>query len=169
MQQEFFAMSPDHAPEMFAIGDLASRTGLAVSAIRYYEEIGLIPKATRRPSGHHVYSAASEELLTLIRRCRDFGFTLDDTRALASLASSRERNCVEARDLAQSHLNEVRAKLSELGALERSLSAFVIACDDGCVGGPAPDCSILRDLGSADLKLAVKSGKAATAKGGCCG
>lgn len=165
-------MSSTQAPEMLAIGDLANRTGLAVSAIRYYEEIGLIPTATRRPSGHRVYSAASQELLTLIRRCRDFGFTLDDTKALASLASSKERDCVEARDLAQSHLDEVRAKLSELKALERSLSAFVTACDEGCAGGPAPECSILRDLGSTDSRLAAKpakAAKAAPAKGGCCG
>src|SRR5690349_11341347 len=98
--QEEFAMSCAPAPEMLAIGDLATRTGVAVSAIRYYEEIGLIPKATRRPSGHRVYSTAAQELLTLIRRCRDFGFTLDDTKALALLASSKERDCVEARDLA---------------------------------------------------------------------
>jgi DNA-binding transcriptional MerR regulator len=157
---------------MLAIGDLASRTGLAVSAIRYYEEIGLIPKATRRPSGHRVYSAGAQELLTLIRRCRDFGFTLEDTKALASLASSKERDCVEARDLAQSHLDDVRAKLAELKALEHSLSAFVLACDEGCAGGPAPDCSIWRDLGSMDSELApgtVKGGRPAGAKGGCCG
>ncbi|TWO68114.1 MerR family DNA-binding transcriptional regulator [Caenimonas sedimenti] len=155
---------------MLAIGDLASRTGLAVSAIRYYEEIGLIPKATRRPSGHRVYLAASQDLLTLIRRCRDFGFTLDDTKALASLASSSERDCVEARDLAQSHLDAVRTKLSELNALERSLSAFVTACDEGCAGGPAPECCILRDLGAADARPAARPTlKPTRTRDGCCG
>lgn len=162
-------MNSINAPEMLAIGDLATRTGLAVSAIRYYEDIGLIPKATRRPSGHRVYSVASQELLTLIRRCRDFGFTLDDTKALASLASSSERDCVEARDVAQSHLDGVRSKLAELRALERSLSAFVTACDEGCAGGPAPECSILRDLGSAGSNPTGKAaGKTFPAKGGCC-
>lgn len=134
-----------------------------------YEEISPIPKATRRPSGHRVYSAASQELLTLIRRCREFGFTLDDTKALAALASNEERDCVEARDVAQSRLEEVRSKLSELEALERSLSVFVTACDKGCAGGPAPECSILRDLGATDAKLVAKPSKAASAKSGCCG
>lgn len=165
-------MSPVHPPEMLAIGALASRTGLAVSAIRYYEEIGLIAKAARRPSGHRVYPAASQELLTLVRRCRDFGFTLEDTRVLATLASSNERDCVEARNLAQTHLDQVREKLSDLRALELSLSAFVTACDEGCAGGPAPECSILRDLGSADSGLAseiAKGAKRVPQKGGCCG
>lgn len=63
-----------------SIGMLAARTGLNVSAIRYYEEVGLIPEATRRPSGHRVYGSDTQELLTLIRRCRDFGFSVDDTK-----------------------------------------------------------------------------------------
>ncbi|CAP41343.1 MerR family transcriptional regulator [Bordetella petrii] len=130
------------------IGALATRTGLNVSAIRYYEEIGLIPEAQRRPSGHRVYGADAEELLTLIRHCRDFGFSVEDTKALISLVSSKERDCVEARDIAQVHLDAVRSKLAELQALERSLSKFVTACTEQCAGGPAPRCTILRDLGT---------------------
>ena len=120
------------------IGALAERTGLNVSAIRYYEEVGLIPEAMRRPSGHRVYGAEAQELLTLIRHCRDFGFSVDDTRTLVSLASSSDKDCIEAREIAQVHLNTVRAKLAELLALERSLSRFVTACTQQCVGGPAP-------------------------------
>jgi MerR family transcriptional regulator, copper efflux regulator len=129
------------------IGTLAQRTGLAVSAIRYYEEIGLVPQASRKPSGHRVYGPDAEQLLALIRRCRDFGFSLDDTKALASLAASQDRGCVEARDIAQVHLHAVRAKLAELNALEASLDQFVQTCNAQCAGGPAPQCSILKDLG----------------------
>lgn len=141
------------------IGALAERTGLAVSAIRYYEEIGLVPEASRKPSGHRVYGRDAEQLLIFIRRCRDFGFTLEDTKALAALASSPKRDCVEARDIAQVHLDAVRAKLSELHALEASLRGFVDACDSNCLGGPAPKCVILQDLGEAHT-LAPR---------GCCG
>ena len=128
------------------IGALAQRTGFNVSAIRYYEEIGLIPQAGRRPSGHRIYDAQVEEVLTLIRHCRDFGFSIEDTRALVSLASSNDRDCVEARDIAQVHLDSVRAKLAELKVLERSLARFVQACTDECSGGPAAQCNILKDL-----------------------
>lgn len=130
------------------IGALATRTGLNVSAIRYYEEVGLIPAASRRPSGHRVYGSDAEELLTLIRHCRDFGFSVEDTKALVSLASNGQRDCVEARDIAQVHLDAVRSKLVELKALERSLSRFVATCTAQCAGGPAPGCTILKDLGA---------------------
>jgi len=151
------------------IGALAERTGLNVSAIRYYEEVGLIPEAMRRPSGHRVYGAEAQELLTLIRHCRDFGFSVDDTRTLVSLASSSDKDCIEAREIAQVHLNTVRAKLAELLALERSLSRFVTACTQQCVGGPAPKCTILKDLSLSDAALIAKQAKSATTPTSCCG
>lgn len=149
------------------IGTLSERTGLAVSAIRYYEEIGLVPEASRKPSGHRVYGKDAEQLLTLIRRCRDFGFSLEDTKALASLAASQDRDCVEARDIAQVHLDAVRSKLSEMRALEISLAQFVEACDTQCAGGPAPQCAILKDLG--DAGTAAKARATKPAPRGCCG
>ena len=136
------------------IGALAQRTGFNVSAIRYYEEVGLIPEATRRPSGHRVYSPDVQEVLTLVKHCRDFGFSIEETRALVSLSTSGDRDCVEAREIAQVHLTTVRSKLVELQNLERSLSKFVQACTDQCVGGPAPQCTILKDLSLDDSKLA---------------
>lgn len=131
---------------MVRIGDLAAQTGCSIPTIRYYEEVGLIPPAQRRASGQRVYDASAAELLRFIRRCRDFGFTLEQIRALVSLAGSTGRDCVEARDIAQTHLASVRTRMLELMALERSLSRFVDTCSSTCAGGPAPDCSLLKDL-----------------------
>ncbi len=129
-----------------SIGALAERVGINVSAIRYYEEVGLIEPAQRRPSGHRAYRAQVQEVLTLIRHCRDFGFSIDETKALVSLSTSEGTDCVEAREIASVHLAAVRRKLTELQSLERSLSRFVQSCTDQCAGGPAPKCTILRDL-----------------------
>ncbi|AKJ28338.1 MerR family transcriptional regulator [Caldimonas brevitalea] len=137
------------------IGVLAERTGVNIPTIRYYEEIGLIPPAQRRPSGHRVYGAAAQELLTFIRSCRDFGFSIEQVRALVSLSHDADRDCVEARDIAQRHLDQVRHKLTELRALERSLVRFVTSCTSACAGGPAPKCTILKDLGRAAAATAA--------------
>ncbi len=134
------------------IGTMASRTGMNVSAIRYYEEVGLIPQAARRPSGHRVYGQEVEEVLMLIRHCRDLGFSIDETRALVSLSTNDERDCAEARDIAKVHLDAIRTKLAELQKLERTLSNFVQTCTDQCLGGPAPKCTILKDLSSDEAK-----------------
>ncbi|MCW7538002.1 helix-turn-helix domain-containing protein [Aquabacterium sp. A7-Y] len=117
---------------LVTIGVLAERTGVSVPTIRYYEEIGLIPPAQRRPSGHRIYDAAAQELLAFIRSCRDFSFSIEQVRALVSLSDSAERDCVQARDIAQRHLDEVRNKLTELRELECSLASFVASCTDTC-------------------------------------
>lgn len=49
--------------------------------------------------------------LTFIRRCRNFGFTIERVRLLVSLEQDRTRSCLEARDLTQLYLEEIRAKL----------------------------------------------------------
>ena len=85
------------------IGALADQTGCNVPTIRYYEEIGLLPPARRRPGGHRFYSEADLRRLTFIRRCRDFGFPIEQVRALVELTEASDRDCNEARDLAQAH------------------------------------------------------------------
>ncbi len=141
------------------IGALADRSGCSVPTIRYYEEIGLIPPARRRDSGHRVYDASAVDLLTFVRHCRDFGFPIEQVRELVSLAASEQRDCFETLDIAQAHLKTVRAKLAELRALERSLARFAKSCSEMCAGGPAARCTILRDLGSARSAVAAN----------CCG
>ena len=89
-----------------------------------------------RPSTPRVYSPDVQEVLTLVEHCRDFGFSIEETRALVSLSTSDDRDCVEARKIAQVHLNTVRAKLAELQNLERSLSKFVQACTDSAPAAP---------------------------------
>lgn len=138
------------------IGVLAAETQCTVPTIRYYEDIGLLPKASRRESGHRVYGDADLRRLTFIRRCRDFGFSIEQVRDLVALVNSPDRDCIAARDVAQTHLGEVRRKLKELRALEESLKGFVIDCNSQCAGGPVGACVILEDL-------------ATPKSGGCCG
>lgn len=128
------------------IGELARRTGTNAPTIRYYEEIGLLPRAIRGEGGQRSYHAGDMRLLTFIRQCRDFGFSIEQVRTLVSLMQDRSRDCIEARDVAQAHLDTVRAKLNELRSLESSLASFVKSCDARCCGGPGADCVILQDL-----------------------
>jgi MerR family transcriptional regulator, copper efflux regulator len=154
-------MTKPGAGTELTIGVLAERTGCTVPTIRYYEEIGLIPPARRRPSGHRVYQADSAELLSFIRHCRDFGFGLEQVRELVSLSQSEERDCTETLGIARAHLKAVRTKLLELHTLEASLARFVQDCSTMCAGGPAAQCCILKDM-------APPAGASTTAAG-CCG
>lgn len=128
------------------IGTLAERTGTNIPTIRYYESIGLLPRATRQEGRQRVYGEADVERLTFIRRCREFGFSVEQVRSLATLGRDRSRSCMELRDLAATHLLDVRARIRELEGLARSLETFVDTCDATCAGGAGPDCTILVDL-----------------------
>ena len=128
------------------IGALAERTGANPPTIRYYEEIGLLRRAERQAGGQRTYGDDDVKRLTLIRRCRDFGFSIDQVRSLVTLVEDGERSCMEARDLAHEHLLAVRAKLAELQALEHSIAGLVASCDAACAGGPVSDCVVLEDL-----------------------
>ena len=128
------------------IGTLSERTGTSVPTIRYYESIGLLPRALRQEGRQRVYGERDVERLTFIRRCRDFGFSVAQVRSLEALRRDRSRSCLELRELAATHLSDVRARIRELEGLTASLEAFVDTCDATCAGGAGPDCTILDDL-----------------------
>jgi MerR family transcriptional regulator, copper efflux regulator len=131
---------------VLSIGTLAKAVGITTPTIRYYETIGLLPLPARKPNGQRIYDDADVDRLTFIRRCRDFGFSIGQVRQLASLAISPDRNCAEVRDIADSHLTEVRVKLAELKALEQTLVGFVDQCDAACHGGPGHECLVFKKL-----------------------
>jgi DNA-binding transcriptional MerR regulator len=133
-----------------SIGVLAERTGSSVPTVRYYEEIGLLPKAQRGRGGQRLYDESDLKRLTFVRRCRDFDLPIETIRELVSLIDNPEQDCSKARDVAELHLTHMRKKLAELRALENGLSRFATACTERCAGGPARDCVILEDLSAGD-------------------
>jgi MerR family transcriptional regulator, redox-sensitive transcriptional activator SoxR len=96
------------------IGDLASRTGLNTSAIRYYESVGLLPPP-HRSCGQRRYPADAVYRVLLIRFARNMGFTLGEIKLF--LNGLRENAPVGPRwkKLAHRKLKEVE------GTIERSL------------------------------------------------
>jgi DNA-binding transcriptional MerR regulator len=141
-----------------AIGTVAERTGCTVPTIRYYEEIGLLPHARRSANGRRYYQEEDVRRLLFIRRCRDFGFPIEQVKELAHLFEDGDRACSEVRDLAQVHLEQVRARLKEMRQLESSLAGFVSNCDAACSSGPTRNCVIIEDLSKVDASAATGAG-----------
>ena len=69
------------AGELLTIGQLAARAGLRTSALRYYEQEGLLAPAAR-VGGRRRYQPEAIEQLTVIGFCRELGFSLADIRRL---------------------------------------------------------------------------------------
>ena len=92
------------------IGALAKRTGTNVPTIRYYEEIGLVRPADRQAGGQRVYDDADVKRLTFIRRCRDFGFPIEQVRSLVGLVQEPQSSCLHARNMEEARVIRDRAR-----------------------------------------------------------
>lgn len=67
---------------LITVGQLARRAGLRPSALRFYEEQGLLPPTAHSEAGYRLYDAAAEESLRFILRAQRLGFALADIRGL---------------------------------------------------------------------------------------
>ncbi len=125
-----------------AIGALSERTGCKVETIRFYERARLLPAPARSPGGYRLYREDHLKRLTFIRRARALGFSIDGVRKLLKLADERKRPCAEVRAVAGAHLEDVRAKIADLRAMERVLRDTVARCADG----QRADCPLIEAL-----------------------
>ena len=118
-------------PGMLTIGELAKRARTPATTIRYYEKIGLIPRADRTMAGQRFYRVGDLQRLVLIRHCRDFDLPIERVRAIARLFEM-DAPCEGARDLARDHLSALRERIAELKAMEDTLEGFLARAD--CAG-----------------------------------
>jgi MerR family transcriptional regulator, redox-sensitive transcriptional activator SoxR len=120
------------------IGEVATQVGLRASALRYYEEAGLLPPPERL-GGKRRYSPEVVELLLLIRFCQRVGFSLAEVREL--LASPAGRRAKERwRALVDAKLTEVDALIEQALQMKRVLEE---SRDCDCV--TLESCSFIQD------------------------
>ena len=136
----------------FRIGELSHRTGCNIETIRYYERIGLLLRPGRR-GRYRQYDDAGVSSLIFIRRARGLGFSMNDIRSLLRLAKGGGGACSKVRDLASTHLHDVRRRITELQAMEQALSATVRRCDTR----KQRTCPVIEALSGRDKTIHVKA------------
>lgn len=129
------------------IGDVARATGIAPSAIRFYESEGLVPAAGRTGGKRH-FGLEAVDALKVIRMARELGFTLADIRLLISGFSSDTPPSVRWRELAAVKLLEVNNVLQRATAmkslLEKGLRCDCVSVHDCLAYDCAPPVSLSR-------------------------
>ncbi len=101
----------------YTIGELSTRTGVAPSALRYYEELGLMPPALR-VSGQRRYGEDAVELVGAILLLRDTGFSLSEIK---SLTGSYLWPADAWRALARAKLAELDERIAKAAAAREAL------------------------------------------------
>src|SRR5574341_2595573 len=99
---------------MLTIGLVARQVGVRPSAIRYYEALGILRPAARRPNGYRVYTNDAVKLLLFIRRVQALGISLKEIKPLLDLAAKGQQPCSHVKQLARNHLREIDDKIREL-------------------------------------------------------
>ena len=113
------------APEL-TIGEMSERTGVASSALRYYEREGLI-HASRSDGGQRRYARETIRRVSFVRIAQQVGLSLDDIRtALASLPDNRTPSQRDWHRLSTAWRPRLDAQIAMLERLRERL--------DGCIG-----------------------------------
>ena len=126
----------------FTIGHLARQTGVKVPTIRYYEEVGLLPKPRRSPANQRLYGGAHLMRLSFIRHCRELGFSQATIRELLKLSDRPDLPCDSVAEIARVQRDEMDARIARLTELRSELDRMITAC----AGGPIKDCRIVEAL-----------------------
>ena len=125
------------------IGHLARDAGINLETVRYYERVGLLPKAPRSASGYRLFPADTARRLQFIRRAQELGFSLKEIRELLALRVSPRTTSAEIRKRAEAKIADIDGKIRSLESMNKTLRKLTKSCT-GC--GPASECPILESL-----------------------
>lgn len=111
---------------LISIGALAERTGLAITAIRFYENEGLI-SSTRNASGHRRFMRSDIRRLSFIKICQSLGFSLKEIHdILANLPNNRTPHKRDWERLSKQFSVDIDKRIAGLQLLKANLN--------GCIG-----------------------------------
>ena len=124
-------------PSLF-IGEVASRTGRSVHAIRWYETQGLMPGVIRDGGGRRVYSEYHVGWLDLMERLRSTGMSIAQMRAYTELAKQGSASLEQRRALLAAHQARVRETIARWTEALALIDAKVEFYDEWVASGERP-------------------------------
>ena len=128
------------------IGQLATRSGVPVKSIRFYEEEGILPLPRRSENGYRDYSKSAVAELTCHRQSRQFGFTLNEGRQLLQLWHDPNRRSAEVHQLVIQRQKQVEQQITDLTSMHELLSDLL----SHCAADDSPECAIIDSLSEKD-------------------
>jgi MerR family redox-sensitive transcriptional activator SoxR len=111
-----------------SISAVARQVGLRTSAIRYYEQIGILAPA-RRVSGQRRYDETVLYRLAVVQRAQDAGFTLDEIRRLFFGFSPATPVSERWKRIAERKLVELDAKIAKIQSMRKLLEKLQSCCE----------------------------------------
>jgi Cu(I)-responsive transcriptional regulator len=127
---------------VMSIGEAATASGVTAKMIRHYEDMRLIPEASRTLAGYRMYSDKDVHILRFIRRARGLGFSIKQIADLLGLWWDQSRSSAKVKALALEHIAELERKIAEMQTMKTELERLANCCH----GDHRPECPILEQL-----------------------
>lgn len=111
------------------IGAAAETLGLTQDTLRYYEKIGLVPRAAKDRGGRRTYSDVDIARLRFVQRAQGIGFSLEEIRQLLKLRENPKGCSKTIRGMAQKKCEEMQRQMATLERMRGELTAMLGLCD----------------------------------------
>ncbi len=121
-----------HIVQGYSIKQTSELTGITEDTIRYYEKIGLLPRAQRKGNSHRIYSDNDIETMKLITCLKKTGMPLDDMRPFLDL--SLDSNLSEFPELHERIVNHKQKILEQIASLQQIVDLIDSKMDQNFLG-----------------------------------
>jgi DNA-binding transcriptional MerR regulator len=111
--------------DLVKVGRVAKAAGVGVQTLHYYERLGLLPKSKRSAANYRLYAPEAIRRVQFIKKAQAVGLTLEETKEILNLKDHGRAPCHRVVELGQKHLQEIKARLSQLRAFHRLLARSV--------------------------------------------
>ena len=132
------------------VSELAARTGVAPSTVRFYERAGLLSPARRAANGYRVFDESALDELAFVSRAKGIGMSLEDIAGLVAAWPASECRSLQAhlRAFLAGRIGQVHEQVAELGMFEHQLRVVLdrLSTRDPGPGRCGPGCSCETDL-----------------------
>src|SRR5215467_5379033 len=143
------------------ISELARRSGIARTALRYYEKAGLLPAWARTESGYRDYAGDTLPRLAFIRAAQAIGLSVAEIRDVIGIRDSGTPPCAHVLELIEHHRAAVRTRIRQLQQLELDLALLAEqgATVDPAECDPAGICKVIPIDVSAESRPIRRAGR----------
>jgi DNA-binding transcriptional MerR regulator len=131
--------------QRLTVGAVASASGVTPDAIRYYERLRLLSRATRTSSGYRVFETGTIGRVKTIRRAQSLGLSLAEIGALFPIGRLGRAQCRGVRSLLADKIAATDEQIERLRKFGRELGSYLTACDRALASGRETTCPVFSD------------------------
>jgi MerR family transcriptional regulator, copper efflux regulator len=156
--------------DSLTISAFAKRSGVPSKTIRYWEGLGLLPKAARSHTGYRVFDPAALRYVSFVHKSKAIGLTLAEMQEILHLARIGRCPCPEVFGWTQAKAKSVAEQIRELSALLRRLKRIEREWKRcSCEGDKCGEvCSLIAGLPECKSSQGGKNNAKNLAHNGCC-